>query len=81
MSFDFNTLLQIIGLCGTLFAIFISLSIRATVNEAKQEFEEKIGNIKEDIGNLKADIGYLKGRIDSFEGRFSSLESRISASK
>ena len=67
MTFDLNILLQILGLCGTAFAIYVSLSVKAAVTQVKFEFEEKIGEIKTDIGNLKADIGYLKGRIDSLD--------------
>lgn len=64
MQFDFNTILQFTGIIGTGFAIYVSLSVKSAVTQAKLEFEEKIGEIKTDIGNLKVDIGYLKGRID-----------------
>ena len=67
MLFDINTMLQLLGLVGTAFAIYVSLSVKSAVTQVKFEFEEKIGEIKTDIGNLKADIGYLKGRIDSLD--------------
>ncbi len=64
---NINTFLQIIGLIGTAFAIYVSITVKTAVTQVKFEFEEKIGEIKTDIGNLKADIGYLKGRIDSLD--------------
>ena len=74
MTFDFNTILQIVTLIVAGFGLYMGLFVKTAVVEAKLEFETKFSEIKTEIANIKTDIANVKTEV---EAKFGEIKTEI----